>query len=76
VHCPVRAGRLAELPGAIERIDDPDPRGSEPGRVVFALLGQDRVVRAAPGKLAGEELMGRQVARFAQVLAGQARIGP
>jgi hypothetical protein len=76
VHRPVRAERLAELPGAIERIDDPDPLGGEPGRVVLALLGQDRVGRAAPGKLGGEELVRRQVARLTQFLARAGRIGP
>jgi hypothetical protein len=76
VHRPVRTGRFAELPGAIERIDDPDPLGSEPGRVVLALFGQDRVGRAAAGKLGGEELMRRQVARLTQLLAGAGRIGP
>ena len=76
MHRPVRPSRLAELPGAIERIDDPDPRGGEPGRVILALLGQDRVVRAVPGELGGEELMSRQVARLTQVIAGGGRIGP
>ena len=43
VHGPVGAGRLAELAGAVERIDDPDPVGGEAGGVVLALLGEHGV---------------------------------
>ena len=32
VHRPVGAAVLAELAGAVERVDDPDPLGGEPGR--------------------------------------------
>ena len=44
---PVCAAGLAELPGAIERVDDPYPVRRQPRRVVPALLRQDGVARAA-----------------------------
>ena len=46
VHGPVDRGGLAELAGAVERIDDPHPLGAEPDGVVDALLGQHGVVGA------------------------------
>jgi hypothetical protein len=47
MHGPVRAPRFAELPGAVERIDDPDAFGVEPDRiVVLGLLGQHGVAMA------------------------------
>ena len=43
VDRPVAAAGLAELPGAVERVDDPHPLGVEAAQVVAALLGQDGV---------------------------------
>ncbi len=39
MDCPVGTAGLAELPGTVERIDNPDPAGREAHRVVLALLG-------------------------------------
>ena len=44
VHRPVGAGRLGELAGAVERVDDPDPLGGEAGRMSGA--GSSRAVDA------------------------------
>jgi len=54
VHRPVRSRRFAELPGAVEGVDDPDPVRLEPDRVVLALLGEDGVARMAGGELPGQ----------------------
>ena len=61
VHCPVGAARLAELAGAIERIDDPDPVGAEATRVLEAFLRQHRVV--GPGDRPVPAAMKRWLAR-------------
>ncbi len=45
VDGPVGAAGLAELPGAVERVDDPDAIGTESRPVLDALLGQDLVAR-------------------------------
>jgi hypothetical protein len=50
VNCPVRAWRLAELAGAVDRVDDPDAFGGQPGRVVSSLFRQDGIVWPASGK--------------------------
>ena len=36
--------RFSELPGPVERVDDPDPLGPVPGIIVGRFLGEDRVV--------------------------------
>ena len=46
VHGPVGATVLAELVGAVERVDDPHPVGGEPADVLEALLGEHDVVGA------------------------------
>ena len=46
VHRPVVARHLAELPGPVERVDDPHALGREAGRPVGALLAEDSVVGA------------------------------
>ena len=43
VDSPVGAARLAELPGPVERVDDPDPARAQTRRVVGALLGEHDV---------------------------------
>ena len=50
MNCPVRAGRLAELAGAVDRVDDPDAFGGESGCVVGAFFGQDGIVGSASGQ--------------------------
>src|SRR5262249_43433516 len=64
VDGPVDPGRLAELPGAIERVNDPHSLGLEPGQVVGRLFGEHRVARPHPGQLGGQELLGAEVARL------------
>ena len=49
VDGPVVPARFAELAGAVERVDDPDPVGVEPARVLESLLGQHGVVGAIAG---------------------------
>ena len=71
---PVGAPGLTELPGAIQRVHDPDPVGRQPRPVVAALLGQDRVTRPARRQFGGEELVGEPVSRLAQI-AGIASLG-
>ena len=41
---------LAELAGAVERVDDPDALGGQPDGVVGGLLGQDRVTGTGLGE--------------------------
>ncbi len=46
VHRPVAPPGLAELVGAVERVDDPHAVRRETSRAVPALLGQDRIIGA------------------------------
>ena len=65
VHRPVVAGRLGELPGAVQRVDDPDPGGGEPVGVVdagLALLRQHRVVGPVPAQQRHQQVVGGAVA--------------
>ena len=62
VHGPVGATLLAELAGAVERIDDPDAVGAESDRVVGRLLGEHRVVSVGGGERGDDELVRRPVA--------------
>ena len=62
VHGPVGARHFAVLAGAVERIDDPDAFGVEPGEIVLALLAEHRVVRALFGQTAHQQLVGLTVA--------------
>ena len=62
MHRPVDAARFAELPGAVERIDDPDAFGVEPTRVLPAFLREHGVVGTVDGELVGEELLGDGIA--------------
>src|SRR5581483_8144308 len=55
MHGPVRARRLGELAGAVERIDDPYPSLSESSVVVGGLLGEDGIGRETRRELLGEE---------------------
>ena len=73
VHGPVAPRRLAVLPGAVERIDDPDPAAVEPPAVVGRLLGEHRVVGTGLGEGGDEELVREPVTGAAQIVAG---VGP
>ena len=64
---PVAAPGLTKLPGAVQRVHDPDTVGRQPRPVVAPLLGQDRVARPARRQFGGEELVGTPVSRLAQV---------
>jgi hypothetical protein len=75
VDGPVGAARLAELPGPVQRVDDPDPVRGQPRRVVGALLGQDDVAGTAGGERRGQELVRPPVAGLAQQVRLAAR-GP
>ena len=76
---PVGAAAFAELVGAVERIDDPDPIGGEAATVVGALLGQhdiggpgggDRVEQEpVSGGVAGIHHLPRVRTLFPQLLA-------
>jgi hypothetical protein len=66
VDGPVGAAGFAELPGAVERVDDPDPARGQPRRVVGALFGQQHVPGTARGERRTQELVRQPVARLAQ----------
>jgi hypothetical protein len=66
VHGPVGTARLAEFPGAVQRVDDPDPARRQPRRVVGPFLGEDHVTGATGRELAGQELVRQPIARLAQ----------
>ena len=66
VHGPVVAVLLAELPGAVERVDDPDPARAEADRVVGRLLREDRVVGTGRVQRIEDEDVGLGVALGAQ----------
>ena len=57
MHRPVGAAELGELPGAVERVDDPHPLGFEPSPVVGALLGEHRVGRPGIRQRLHQEFM-------------------
>ena len=64
---PIGASLLAELAGAIERIDDPHAFGAEPDGVVGTFLGEHRVVGMARGDGGEDEIVRRPVALGAEV---------
>ncbi len=57
VDGPVGAPWFAELPGAVERVDDPYPVRGEPRGIIGALLGQDHVAGAAVSERGDQELV-------------------
>ena len=63
---PVAATRLAELAGAVEGIDDPDPLATQAAEVIGRLLGEHRVVWSCLGEGRRQELVGHTVALGAQ----------
>jgi hypothetical protein len=66
MHGPVSATRLTELPGTVQRVDDPDPSRPQALRTVLGLLRQHRIIRAMPGELAGDPHLGTVVALTAK----------
>ena len=58
--------RLAELPGAVERIDDPHALGRQPAGVIVGLLAQDRIIGTMLRERCCEQLLGFPVALLAQ----------
>ncbi len=72
VDGPVRPRDLGELTGAVERVDDPDPPGEEPPRVVGGLLGEDGVAGRVLGEEPGEDGLRGGVAGVLERAAGQA----
>jgi len=74
VHRPVVSGRLGELPGAVEGVDDPDPRGVQPVPVddaCLALLGHHRVVGPVRRAQRHQQVVGGQVAGVLELPAGK-----
>ena len=68
VHGPVRSARHGELPGAVDRVDDPDAIGLNAGDVVDRLLGQHRVVGPGPTQAVEDQRVGPPVAGIAEVV--------
>lgn len=64
---PVAAAGLAELPGAIKRVDDPDAPGRQPRRIVLAFLGQDSVTGPKPPQFRDQEFVRRLVSCLSQL---------
>ena len=73
MHRPVDAAGLAELPRAVERVDDPDAIGVETARVLQPFLRQHGVVGAMESEFLGQELLGSGVAGVLDVPRGRAR---
>jgi hypothetical protein len=57
VHGPILPARFGELTGAVERVDDPHPRGPQPRRVVNPLLRQHSVIRVPRRQLLDQEVV-------------------
>jgi hypothetical protein len=74
VDGPVGSAGVAELAGAVERVDYPHSVGGQAGLVVNPLLGEDGVVWALPGQFGHEELVGLAVASLSQEV-GIAAVG-
>ena len=69
VHRPVVTGRLGELAGAVERVDDPDPVALEATSVVLALLAEHHVAGTHVGEQAHQQLVRGLVAGVLELLA-------
>ena len=66
MYSPVRAARLAKLPGPVEGVDDPHAVGGQPAQIVLTFLGQHGIPGAPVRKRSGDELVGAAVALVAQ----------
>ena len=71
MHGPVVAAEFGELPGAVERIDDPYPLGGQPCRVVDTFFGQDHVTRPGCTQFRHQEVVGSLVAGGFSLLGGR-----
>ena len=76
VDGPVRTSLHAELTGAVERINDPYPRGRKPGRAVRRLLRQDGVVRSGLGQPGQDQLVRTAIALCAAEMADSSNSWP
>ena len=65
MHGPVTASELAELPGAVEGIDDPEAAGTR--HVLEPLLGPHVVFGVEPVELGHEELVGHAVTHRTEI---------
>ncbi len=70
---PVVAAGLAELAGAVERVDDPHAVGREATGVLETFLRQHGVIGAVHTELLSEELLGQRVAGVLDVPRRRAR---
>jgi len=75
VDRPVLATVLPELPGAVQRVDDPDAGGVQPAKIVDRLLGEDGVGRMTVPDGVDQEAVRRAVTRGADSGA-QRRLAP
>ena len=57
MHRPVVASEFGELPGAVERVDDPHPLGGQSDRIVGAFLGEHRVTGPLGGQRRHQEVV-------------------
>jgi hypothetical protein len=77
VHRPVPPAPFAELPGAVERIDDPHPLHLEAPEVVAALLGQHAVAGHGLPDQVHQQVVGQPVALVADVVRRRSlELGP
>lgn len=70
MHRPVRAVEFGELPGAVERVDDPHPLRRQSHRVVDTLFGEHGVAGTLGGQRRHQEVVGALVPRGFPVLRG------
>ena len=71
MHGPVVAAEFGELPGAVERIDDPYPLGGQPCRVVDTFFGQDHVIGPRYTQFRHQKIMGPIVTGGFSLLGGR-----
>ncbi len=71
VHRPVGAALFGELPGAVERVDDPHPPRGEPHRIVDALFGEHGIVGPFGRQRRHQEVVGPLVAGGLAVLGAR-----
>ena len=70
MHRPLHTARAAEVPGSVQRIDDPHPVGCQAGRVIAPLFGQDGIGGSKVGKAGHQVLMGPTVALVLELPRG------
>jgi hypothetical protein len=66
VDGPVTSAWLAELAGAVERIDDPHAVGGQSCLVVDALFGEDRVIGPGLRQFGHQEFVGLAISGVTQ----------